>query len=415
VRGAGRNYGVYVMERLLDAAAKELGMDPVEIRRKNLIQPDKFPFKTGIIGQDFVENVLDSGNYPGTLNKAVELIGYEKFLKEEQPKLRAQGKHVGLGIVCFVEGTGVGPYEGARVAVDAGGKVSVATGISTQGQGHFTVQAQIAAEELGVEVTDVRVITGDTGVFHWGAGTFASRGATVAGTAIYKAASAVREKTIKLASRLLQVPEDQIELIDGKASVKGDPQKAITLGELAMKSNPTRGVIEPGVEPGLEATAYYGPPYGATGQGTVAMILEVDAETMQVKIKDFVLVHDCGTVINPLLLEGQVMGGVSMGIGNSFYEQIIYDENGQLLNASFMDYILPMSSDMPEKVRLGHQETPSPLNPLGMKGVGEAGAIPTPACFAQAIEDALVDMKVEVLDMPLTPSRLFHLAKKGAK
>ena len=415
VRGAGRAYGVFVMERLMDEAAKELGMDPIEIRLKNLIQPDQFPLKTGITGQDFVENVLDSGNYPATLLKAREMVEYDKFKKEIQPKLRQQGKHVGIGVVCFVEGTGVGPYEGARVAVDTGGKVSVATGISTQGQGHFTVFAQVAAEQLGVDINNVRVVTGDTGVFHWGAGTFASRGAVVAGSAVNKAALMVREKIMNLASRLFQVPEDKLVLEDGMVKVSDDPSKSMSLGELSAKSAPTRGITPADFEPGLEATAYFGPPYGATGQGAEAMIVEVDPETFEVKINRFVLVHDCGTVINPMILEGQVQGGVSMGIGNSYYEQMIYDDNGQLMNASFMDYLIPESTDMPMKMELGHLSTPSPLNPLGMKGVGEAGAIPTPSCFVQAVEDAFAELKLHITDVPLSPSRLYEIVQESKK
>ncbi len=415
VRGAGRTYGVFVMERLMDIAAKKLGMDPTVLREKNFVQPGQFPYKTGITGQDFVENVLDSGNYPETMRRAKELIGYDRLVKDELPRLRAQGKKVGLGMVCFVEGTGVGPYEGARVSIDAGGKVLVATGISSQGQGHFTSFAQIAAEQLGVRLENVRVVTGDTGIFHWGAGTFASRGATVAGTAVHKAALAVREKTIKLAAKQLAVSEDQIELVDGKAQVKGEPEKSMLLGDLATRSNPMRGTIEPGVEPGLEATAYYGPPYGATGQGCEAMVVEVDPDTFEVKIKRLVLVHDCGTVINPMILEGQVAGGVSLGIGNSFYEQMVYDENGQLLNASLMDYLIPMSTDMPVEMELGHVETPSPLNPLGIKGVGEAGAIPTPACFVQAIESALPEYGLEITTAPLSPSKLYHIVLSAKK
>ncbi len=415
VRGAGRMYGVYVMERMLDMAAKELKIDGVELRRRNFIQPDQYPYHTGIIGQDFVENVLDSGNYPATLQKAVEMIDYEKFIKEEQPKLRAQGKKVGIGVVCFVEGTAVGPYEGARVHVDNGSKVTVATGVSTQGQGHFTAYAQLVAEQLGVDVRDVRVITGDTSYFHWGAGTFASRGATVAGNAIFTAATKVRTKVLKLASKLLETPEEELELDGGVVRVADVPQKSISLGELAMIANPMRGTIDPNMEPGLEATAFYGPPHGATGQGAVAMIVEVDPETYLTKIKRFVLVHDCGNVINPLLLDGQIMGGVSMGIGNSFYEKMVYDENGQLLNASLMDYLLPLSTDMPPKMELGHVTSPSPLNPLGFKGVGEAGAIPTPAAFAQAVENALAGDKVEILESPLNPNRLFELTSTVRK
>lgn len=415
VRGAGRPEGVFVMERLLDYAAQELGMDPAEIRRRNLLRKERFPYPTGIIGQDFVEGVLDSGDYPETLRRVMEVIEYEKFRKEIQPQLRAQGKHKGIGIVCFTEGTSVGPYEGARVTVGANGKVTVATGISTQGQGHFTVFAQIAAEQLGVDVKDVNVITGDTGHFHWGAGTFASRGMGVAGTAVYNAAVKVRQKALQFGARFLGVSEDEVELCDGKVCVKGDPSRSMPLGEIALKANPTRGTIEPGVEPGLEATAYFGPPYGATGAGAVAMIVDVDPETMAVNIEKFAIVHDCGTVVNPLLLEGQVMGGVHMGIGNAFYEKIKYDENGQLLTASLMDYLIPQATDMPKEMIVEHLETPSPLNPLGMKGVGEAGAIPTPACFMQALEDALYEYRLQIDETPLNPSRLWELVQQAPK
>jgi carbon-monoxide dehydrogenase large subunit len=415
VRGAGRMYGNYVMERMLDVAAKELKMDRVEIRKKNLLPPGSYPYKTGITGQDFVENVLDSGNYPATLEKALEMIDYDNFVKVEQPKLRAQGKHVGIGVVTFVEGTAVGPYEGARVTVESGGKVNVATGISNQGQGHFTTFAQIVAEQLGVDVRNIKVVTGDTDQFHWGAGTFASRGNTVAGTAIYKAATNVRTKILKMASKLLDTPEEELELVDGTVRVADMPEKSLKLGDLAVKANPTRGTIEPGVEPGLESTDYYGPPYGATGQGAAAIILEVDPETFLVKIQRFVLVHDCGTVVNPLILDGQIHGGVQMGIGNAYYEQLIYDENGQLLNASLMDYLLPQATDMPPKMELGHLSSPSPLNPLGMKGVGEAGAIPTPACFHQAIENALEDFKIEITQSPMSPSRVYELVRESKK
>ncbi len=409
VRGAGRTYGTYVMERLIDAAAKKLGLDSVEVRRKNLVQQNEFPFKTGITGQDFVESVLDSGNYQETLRKALEISGYENWVKEEQPKLRAAGKHVGVGVACFIEGTGVGPYEGAKVGIDNSGKVSVATGISSQGQGHFTAFAQLVAEQLDVAMENIRVTTGDTGVFGWGAGTFASRGATVAGSAINAAAANVRKKALALASRLLNTPEDELEFHDGVVRVADVPEKSISLGELAKKSAPTRGTMEPGAEPGLEAVAYYGPPYGATGQGAMVMMVEVDPDTFKVKIDKCTLVHDCGTPLNTLILEGQVLGGLSMGIGTAFYEQLIYDESGQLQNASFMDYLLPTALDMPTETKLGHIETPSPLNPLGIKGVGEAGAIPTVPCFMQAIENALPEYNIEILDAPLSPSRLYHV------
>ena len=415
VRGAGRPYGVYVMERLLDYAACELGIDPVEIRRRNLIQTDQYPLPTGIIGQDFVEGVLDSGDYPEELRKALELIEYDKFVKVDQPRYRAEGKHKGIGVVCFTEGTSVGPYEGARITVGSNGKVNVSTGISTQGQGHFTVYAQIVAEQLGVEVTDVNVITGDTGHFHWGAGTFASRGTGVAGSAIHLAAVKIKEKAIKLGSKLLGVAEDDVELCDGRVCVASDHSRYISLGDMAMRANPMRGTFEKGAEPGLEAVAYFGPPYGSTGAGSLAMIVDVDTGSMDVQIEKLAIVHDCGTLVNPMLVEGQVLGGLHMGIGNAFYEQLKYDENGQLLSASFMDYLVPQASDMPDKIVMAHVEKPSPLNELGMKGVGEAGAIPTPACFAQAVENALADCNLQITETPLSPSRLYELVAASRK
>lgn len=415
VRGAGRMYGVYIMERMLDIAAKEISMDPVEIRRKNLLQPDKFPFRTGIIGQDFVEGVLDSGNYPETLEQTVEKIGYSNWKREKTRLEKETGKKWGIGVVCFTEGTSVGPYEGARITVHASGKVTCATGLSTHGQGHFTVYAQVVADQLGVGVEDVNIITGDTGYFHWGAGTFASRGTGVTAVAIHNAAVKVRAKIFTTAGKFLGVPEDQLDLAGGKVCVKSDPSKYITLGDLAIKANPMRGVIEPGVEPGLEATAFFGPPYGATGAGAMGLILSVDPETYQVNLEKMALVHDCGKVVNPLLLEGQIMGGVQMGIGNSFFEKLTYDENGQLINASFMDYPFPQATDMPKQVILGHIETPSPLNPIGVKGVGEAGALPPPAAFSQALEDALADTGVEITESPLSPTMLYEIVKKSIK
>lgn len=407
-RGAGRQHGVFVMERLLDIAAKELGMDRVEIRRRNFIPPDKFPYNNQIIYQDFAPLIYDSGNYEPALDKAVELIGYHQFIQEEQPRLRAAGKHVGIGIVTYVEGTGIGPYEGARVTIETSGRVSVATGVGTQGQGHYTSFAQIVAEQLGVSVENVRLTTGDTAEFYWGAGTFASRGAVVAGNAIHAAAVKVREKVLKKAGEELEVAIEDLELVDGLARVKGSPETAIKLGDLAARANPMRGAVKPGTEPGLEATDYFGPERGATASGVHAMIVEVDPETMLVEIKKYVVVHDCGVVINPMILEGQIQGGVAQGIGNAFYEQLHFDENGQLLNASFMDYLVPTADTVPT-ILTDHVETPSPLNPLGIKGAGEAGAIPVGPLFAQAVEDAFRGTALEILEIPLSPNRLFAL------
>ncbi len=412
VRGAGRPQGIFVIERMLDVAARELGMDPVEIRKRNLIPPDAFPYHHEIIDQAFAPLVLDSGNYKAVVEKALEMIGYDKFVKEEQPRLRKEGKYVGIAIAPFIETTGVGPYEGARVTVEASGKINVATGIGTQGQGHFTSFAQIVAEQLGVEVNDVRIVTGDTTEFHWGTGTFASRGAVVAGNAVHAASCIVRQKILKLAGKVLEAPEDELELGDGRVRVADIPQKSISLGELALLANPLRGAVEPGTEPGLESTAYFGPQYGATAFGTHAMILEVDPETMMIKIRRYVTVEDCGTVLNPLILEGQIHGGVSMGLGNAYYEKLHFDETGQLLNASFADYLVVSATEMP-RIEVGHLETRSTLNELGAKGVGEAGAIPVPALFAQAVENAFHDRKLEILEMPLSPNRLFELLKEA--
>jgi carbon-monoxide dehydrogenase large subunit len=408
VRGAGRPQGIFLIERMLDAAAKELGLDPVEIRRRNLIPPEAFPYEHRIIDQAFAPLILDSGNYWPAMQKALDMIGYEKFIRDEQPRLRKEGKHVGIAVTPFIESTGVGPYEGARVTIEASGKIFVATGVGTQGQGHFTSFAQVVAEQLGVALSDVRLVTGDTAEFHWGTGTFASRGAVVAGNAIHAAASIVRRKVLELASKELDTPPDELELEDGMVRVADLPNKAMSLAELATLANPLRGAVEPGTEPGLEATAYFGPRYGATAFGTHAMILEIDPETMMIEIKRYVTVEDCGTVINPLILEGQIHGGVALGIGNSYYEKLHFDENAQLLNASFADYLVPSATEVP-RVEVGHAETRSPLNELGTKGVGEAGAIPVPALFAQAVENALADPKLEILETPLSPNRLYEL------
>ena len=391
-------------------AARALGLDRAEIRRRNFIPPDAFPYNNELIYQDFAPLVYDSGNYAPILEKALAMIGYERFVRDEQPRLRAEGRCVGIGVVCYVEGTGIGPYEGARVQVQASGKVSVATGVGTQGQGHFTSFAQLVADQLGVDVRDVEVVTGDTDRFYWGAGTFASRGAVVAGNAINEAARDVRAKILRLAAELLECAEEDLELVNGEVRVRGVPQRAIRLGELARRANPLRGAVRPGTQPGLESTNYFGPERGATASGAHAMIVEVDPETLLVTVLKYVVVHDCGRVINPLILEAQVQGGVAQGLGNAFYEHLLYDENGQLLNASLMDYLLPTSLDVPP-MEIGHQETPSPLNPLGVKGAGEAGAIPVGPLFAQAVEDALAVAGLEILEIPLSPRRLWELVR----
>ena len=401
------------MERLLDMAAKELDIDRMAIRRHNFIRPEQFPYNNEIIFQDFTQLVYDSGNYEPALDRALELIGYQEFIREEQPRREAAGERVGIAVVSYIEGTGIGPYEGARVTIEASGQVSVATGVGTQGQGHYTSFAQVVADQVGVAVSDVHIVTGDTDLFYWGAGTFASRGAVVAGNAMHAAASKVRAKILKLAGEKLEAAEEDLELIDGSVRVKGVRQTAISLGELAADANPMRGAVKPGTEPGLEATEYFGPERGATASGVHAMIVKVDPETFLIEIEKYVVVHDCGKMINPLILEGQIQGGVAQGIGNAFYEQLHFDTNGALQNASLMDYLLPTASDVPN-ILSDHIETPSPLNPLGVKGAGEAGAIPVGALFAQALDSAFRDINLEVREIPLSPNRLFELVTEAS-
>jgi carbon-monoxide dehydrogenase large subunit len=408
-RGAGRQYGVFVIERLLDIAARTLGIDVAEIRRRNFIPAHAFPYKNDFIAQDFTTLSYDSGNYPDALQRLLEAVDYERFVRVEQPALRAAGKCVGIGVVAYVEGTGIGPYEGARVQVQASGRVVVATGVGTQGQGHYTSFAQIAADRLGVGVRDVDVVTGDTDQFGWGAGTFASRGAVVAGNAVALAADAVREKIIRLASELFACAPAEIVIADG-AVARGASAQRIALGDLARKANPMRGSVRPGTEPGLEATRYFGPESGTTASGAHAMIIEVDPQTLQIEIRKYVVVHDCGVVINPLIVEGQIHGGVAQGIGNAFYERIAFDAAAQPLNTTLADYLIPTSLDVPH-MTLHHLVTPSRTNELGIKGVGEAGAIPVGALFAQALENALdlPALGLEIVDIPTSPSQLWEL------
>ena len=410
-RGAGRQHGVFVIERLLDIAARKLKLDRVEICRRNFIAPDAFPYDNHIIYQDFAPLHYDSGDYGPVLDKTLEAIGYRSFVAEDQPRLRAAGRRIGIGLVFYVEGTGIGPYEGARIQVQASGRVLLATGIGTQGQGHLTSLAQIVGDEIGVAVSDVDVVTGDTDQFHWGVGTFASRSAVVAGNATLAAAKRVHAKILQTAAEHFECNEADLLLADGQVAIKGVPQRNIALGVLATLANPLRGAVQPGTEPGLEATAYFGPAKGATAAGAHAMIVEIDPATMKLRILKYVVVHDCGTVINPLIVAGQVQGGVAQGIGNAFYERLAYDAQGQLINGTLADYLLPTAAEVPE-VQILHHVTPSPYNELGVKGVGEAGAIPVGALFAQAIEDALElpARGIDILEIPLDPSHLWELA-----
>ena len=429
-RGAGRPQGCYAMERTMDAIATYLGRDRTEVRAVNFIQPDEFPYDQGLVFQDGRELEYDSGDYPAMLEKIKALVGWDGFSAYQQ-EMAAAGRRVGIGLACYVEGTGVGPYEGAHVHVETTGKVKVATGLTTQGQGHQTVFAQLVADELGVRFEDVEVVTGDTRRMPYAVGTFASRAAVMSGSAIHLAAKRTKEKVLRIAAEALEASEDDLQIVDGVVSVKGSPGTSIDLGTVSVLSNPLRyafdeaskaatqfSVGDPGKppvaeddEPGLEGKDFYSPERATFASGMHAVVVETDPDTAEISILKYAVVHDCGTLINPMIVEGQIHGGVAQGVGGALYERMAYDEFGQLLNASFMDFLMPYVTEVPDGIDIDHLETPSPLNPLGIKGAGEAGVIPSAAVFAAAIEDAertaLPGLRVTA--MPISPSELFHL------
>jgi carbon-monoxide dehydrogenase large subunit len=423
-RGAGRPQGCYVMERTMDAIAEALGRDRADVRAVNFIQPDEFPYDQGLIFQDGRELEYDSGDYPASLQKLKDLVGWDEFPRFRE-EMAAEGRQVGIGIACYVEGTGVGPYEGAHVTIETTGKVKIATGLTTQGQGHATVFAQIAADVLGCRFEDVEVVTGDTRRMPYAVGTFASRAAVMSGSAIHLAATRTREKILRIAADALEASPDDLEIVDGVVSVRGT-DASIDLGTIAVLSNPLRyafdeaskaatqfSVGDPGKppvaeddEPGLEGRDFYSPERSTFASGMHAVIVETDPDTAEITILKYAVVHDCGPLINPMIVEGQIQGGVAQGVGGALLERMAYDESGQLLNASFMDFLMPYVTEVPARIDIDHLETPSPLNPLGIKGAGEAGVIPSAAVFASAISDA---EGFAITAMPISPSELFAL------
>lgn len=428
-RGAGRPQGVYAMERTMDRIAQYLGKDRLDVRAANFIQPDEFPVDFGLMFQDGRPLRYDSGNYPALAEKLRTLVGWDEF-ETIRAEARAEGRRVGIGLGFYVEGTGPGPYEGGHVQVLTSGKVKVATGITSQGQGHQTAFAQIVATELGVPFEDVIVTTGDTRRFGYSVGTFASRGAVMSGSAIALAARKVKDRTLRLAADALEADPGDLEIVDGMVQVKGDPSTAVGIGTVAVLSNPLRYAFDeaskaatqfsggpmdyskppvaPGEKPGLDETDYYSPPYSTFAAGAHAVIVETDPDTAEIRILKYAVVHDCGRMINPRIVEGQIHGGVAQGVGGALYEVMAYDEAGQLANASFMDFLMPYASEVPTSIDIDHLETPSPLNPLGIKGAGEAGVIPTSAAIAAAVEDA---EGIPIVRMPISPSELFDLRR----
>ena len=414
------------MERTVDAIAKYLKVDRTLVRERNFIQPEDMPYNLGLIFQDGRPLEYDSGDFPASMAMLKKMVGWDDF-ETMRSEYAAQGRKIGIGIACYVEGTGVGPYEGGFVQVETSGRINVATGLTSQGQGHQTVFAQIVADELGVPIEDVYVTTGDTRRFPYAVGTFASRAAVMSGNAIALAARQVRDKALRLAGEALECDANDLEIVDGIVRVKGDHSKAIALKTVAVLSNPLRYAFDESAkaatqfavgdtskppvpedqEPGLEGKDYYSPMGSTFANGMHAVIIEVLPQTAEIKILRYVVVHDCGRVINPMIVEGQIHGGVAQGVAGALFERMAYDDDGQLQNASFMDFLMPYATEVPT-VEAGHLETPSPLNPLGIKGAGEAGVIPGSAVFASAIEDA---EGFEIRRMPISPSDLWELRR----
>ncbi len=409
-RGVGLPIGVLTMERLLDLAAHKLGLDPAEIRLRNMIRKEEHPYTT-IIGAE-----VESGSHRESLQKALDMLGYQAC-RAEQQQARAQGRYLGIGIGCYVEGTApssaafasmgldLGGYESATVRMDVAGTVTVLVGTHSHGQSHETTLAQVAADELGLPLADIRIIEGDTNAVPYGMGTWGSRSAVTGGGAISKASEKLRSKMLRIASRMTEVPDDDLELAAGMIRRKADATPLLPIKELAYRVLVQAGSLPPDEEPGLDATAHYEPPPSTHANATHIALVEVDRDTGKVAILRYIVVEDCGTIINPTVVDGQIQGGVAQGIGTALYEHAIYDENGQFLTGTLMDYIIPTAVDVPQ-VEIGHIESPSPYTPHGIKGMGEGGAIAPPAAIANAVADALAPFDVRVNAIPLTPERV---------
>lgn len=402
VRAAGRPQGVFVMERMMDRAARALGMDPVEVRRRNLIQRDEFPYSVGLRFRDGSPMIYDSGDYPALLEKALEAIDYkrQRRLAEEA---RSRGVCRGVGVAVAVEGGGMGPFEGASVRIEADGHVTVVLATPPQGQGHETTFAQVCAEALGFAIEDIQVRTGDTDGIPFGVGTFASRAVVNAAPAITAAAGEVRAKLLAAAGALFECAPADIEIRGRYLQVRGSPDARLSVADVASHANAGRPAITlpEGVEPGLSATSFFRPVRAVYSSSVQVCVAEVDPGTGEVSVLDWVIAHDCGRLVNPLLVEGQILGGAAHGLSNAMYEASRYSEEGEPLSVSYLDYPIPSAIEMP-RVVLRHQETPSPLNPLGVKGAGEAGTLGVPAVIASAVEDALSPLGVWITRFPLS-------------
>lgn len=414
LRGAGRPQAVFVMERTCDLIARELGLDPAEVRRRNFIPADTMPYEMGLTYRDGAPVIYDSGDYPEAQAKALARAGYDDFPSRQQAALR-EGRYIGIGIGNYVEGTGLGPFEGAIIRILTNGQVAIYTGATPAGQAHRTTLAQICADQLGVDVSDVDVVVGDTGVMPRGAGTYASRITVNAGSSVRTAAIEVRGKLLALAAAKFDVEVDDLECVDGLVRIKGEQGDSITFSELAKMTSGMPGYVLPkGVVPDLEASAYFTPPQATYSNGSHVAEVEVDPETGLVTILRYTVVHDCGNVINPMLVDGQIQGGVAHGIGNALLERMVYDEDANPLTTTFADYLMPTAELVPG-CDIVHMASPTPLNPLGAKGAGEGGTIPVPAAVVAAVEDALTPFGIRITECPISPQRIVELIAQAAQ
>jgi carbon-monoxide dehydrogenase large subunit len=418
-RGVGRPVSTFVLERLVDMAAAELKLDPVEMRARNLIRADEFPYKaaSGL--------VWDRSAFGECLTLAREAIGYDA-LRQEQQAARAKGRLLGIGFATYAELTGIGSRisaapgmpvntgtESATIRIDPSGAVTALFGVSSHGQGLETTLAQIIADELGARLEDISVQQGDTALRAYGTGTYASRSAVLAGGAATLAARAVREKILRAASHFLEASADDIEISGSAAHVRGT-DRAISFREIARAVYIEFGKMPKELQEELEATRLYDPVVGTTSSATHACLVEVDPETWQVKVLKYAVAEDCGTIINPMIVDGQVHGGVAQGIGAALYEEVVYNEDGQLLTGSLMDYLVPSAAEVP-KMDVRHVESPSPTTLGGYRGMGEGGTIGAPAAIANAVSDALSHLGIGVSELPITPERLYRLAQQQGK
>jgi len=407
VRGAGRPNTAFVLERLADCVARRLGLCRAEVRRRSFVRADQMPYVTGGKMRDGSPVAYDSGDYANALDLVLEKID-AAGIAQRRTAAAKRGRLLGLGLASCVEDTGLGPFEGATVRVTPAGKVIVSTGAASQGQGHATIFAQIAADALGVDIGDVIVRSGDTGAFPLGISTIASRIAVTAGSSIEIAARKVRDKAIKVAAHLLEVAEHDLEIGDGAVRVVGVAGMNVTLAAIARTLSGAAGVKLPaGVEPDLAATGYFETSQLAFAYGSHACEVEIDPDTGDARITRYVVAHDCGRLINPRLVDGQIRGGVVHGIGNALFERMQHDEAGQPLTTTYGDYLLPAASEMPD-IEIHHIETPSPRNPIGVKGAGEGGTIPAAACVISAIEDALGATAPPITMHPVSPEQILQ-------